>query len=273
MVRDVDDEELMRRYLLHAATAEERREVARRIAESDAFFESLSALEEQLIVQHLQGRLPAEWRDGFRAAFLDTGEGRRQVEEMRAFHEAMAPVPRSIDRTEPLPFRSVVRTPRRRRFLVPAAAAAAVATLAVGGLLFFARGEPGTTGSGETSVTPGTTAIFVLAPGLTRSRELTRSDVPGANVFRIAPDARQVRLELSVPADDVADVQLTLRIVGGTTLSIASAPDVRRSGANIEIAWLIPVELLPPGDYLLTATAAIAGTRETIATRFFSVVL
>src|ERR1041385_2166938 len=67
-VQGVRNESLMRRFLVGDATDEERDMVERAFMEDGAFFESLCALEHEMIVQYVRNELPAEWRERFKSS-------------------------------------------------------------------------------------------------------------------------------------------------------------------------------------------------------------
>jgi hypothetical protein len=264
------DAELMRRIVVDALSDDERERAAERIAESPEFALRLSAVEDELLVQYLQGTLDARWRSGVQA-FLDTPHGRARVARMAALRDALlsAPQPSAAPADRAARAGTIAATPRTssaRLFWL--AAAAAVGAAAIGGALYFGMRDAAppapTIATGPAG--PDTIVTLVLPPGL------TRSDRQAGNVFRIAPGARTVRLELVVAGEGFARVQAVLRRVGEAPL-LESSPDVRREGGDTRIAWSVPSSILSPNDYLLTVTAESSpGVRDTIATRFFSIV-
>jgi hypothetical protein len=264
-----NDEDLLRRFLVGEVSDQEREQVERRFIADPDFYDSLRGLEEEMLLSYHQGRLPDRWRLPFESHVLATAEGRRDLDRMGAFQDALAAARPGVPAAVP---------PQRRwwgfepGFGLMWAGAAAVLVLAAG--LWVSRDE-----RGGAPVAPDAAqrnaniarplATFVLVPGL------TRSDLRQSNIFRLPAGSGDIRLELTVPADGVGDVDAELKPVGGAPLRIASRPQVRSAGNSLVVSWLIPAnDLKATTDYLLTLwrSSTSPGEREAIASRFFSTV-
>jgi len=258
-------DELLKRFLVGDVTAEERDRVEQAFIGNDELFEELTALEHEIFLAHSRGELEPPWRERLDAILLESPARRRRAEQVRAFSAALQDVKPVFAATSgsvrsgPTVARITTRT---RSFL---ASAAAVVGL-VGGAWLISRTTPGRAPaglpSGDTPM-PREVATFVLLPGA------TRSDARQANIFRMLPGAQQIRLQLTLEDQDVAAVRATLTPVGGEPVSVPDPPTVRKTGAAIEIDWLIPARLLAPGDYIVTVMAG-GDAAEPLARRFFS---
>lgn len=260
MVPDIEDEDLMRRYLLDLVTAEEREHVED-WSESDENSERLEAIEYELIVQHLQGRLPEKWQPAFQSAFLDDPSGLEQVRQVAQMRRLLSNAANAAT-----PALAPTAQPRSRGMLV---AAAAIICVAVAGTLLYLNrpSSPQPAAAGSNGATPSRVVTLSLIPGV------SRSELQASNVFRLSTDAQSVVLTLTAESPSATDVTLTLKPVGGADLSIASTPIVRRDGSRLHIEWPLTRAQLAAGDYLLTVSAVTStGVRDTIASRFFTIV-
>lgn len=261
---DLRDEDLMRRFLLEDLTPEEREHVEAAFFRDPAYFDALSAAEDELILLHLRSELPERWRDSFQRAILDSPARRRHVDDMRGLLAAsVAAGAPPADGS-----RWWKRSPKGLGVLFTAAAA--VLILAFGWLLRQDRPQPATASPAiRTGVTPGVVTLF-LAPGL------TRADLRQSNVFRIPAGAARVQFGLVVPQHQLAEMRIQLRPVDGAAIATATGGDlvVRDTVDGLAVTWPVPASLLGPGDYILTVSATPAPGRdpESVAKRFFSVV-
>jgi hypothetical protein len=248
-------EDVMRRYLLSDVTPEEQAFVEDRIAESADFAEALAALEEELIVQHLQGKLPVGARARFDDAFLSSEAGRRRVEEVAAFRDLVSGL-----EAAPANAAAPVDAPSRGA-VIPgwAWAIAALVVLAVGGFLLLSRPRAIAPAAAGVSRTP-VMVTLQLAPGLTRSE--SRND----NVFSIAAGTDLVELILDAgDGGGSASLRASLRRVSEAPLPITTTP--ARAGRTVSL--VIPATTLAPGDYILTLMTGPQD--ETVTTRQFTI--
>ena len=262
----VQDEDLMRRFLLGEVGADERQRVEERFMTDAEYFEALCALEDEMVLSHVRGDLPPQWRRSFNAHILDSPDRRRRVEQTEELVSALRSSTWHMGVSKNLP--KPARWPRQAGVWL-AAAAGIVAVVMSGWLI---RRLPGpdrkTSVSSETTrLESGAIATFVLAPGLTRSA------LGASNVFRVAPEIQQIRIELSEPLSTVRPLRAELRVVGGDPIPVPTEPAIGHNGNRVEISWTVPARLLSPGDYLLTlSTETATDEREALASRFFSVV-
>ena len=265
MLLDLDDKDLKLRFLFGVMTDEERTLVEERFMSDPNYFDSLCALEREAIELHLRGELPSRWREGFKTRVLDSPARRARVDEAAAFVSALKSVTGHVDdETEP--------TKRSAWWTVGVLAACAVVVAAILVNVIQRQGTGGEshvrTEPGPTSPAPGAVATFVLLPGL------TRAELRQANIFSVPGGTRQIVLELIVPAPPVpvADVQASVRPVGGAVLATPIAPEVQHIPEGLRFKVRLPAESFGRGDYLLALSRRAAdGTRETFASRFFTI--
>jgi hypothetical protein len=253
------DDDLMRRFLLGQATPEERDRVEERYMRDADYFEALCALEHELIVAHLQGQLPASWRDLFESQ-LDASPARRQrVEETRAFMNdlvAAAPPP-ALRRS---------RWVHRNSWYL--ASAAAILAFAIGAWHFRAPIPERAAAPARTDAASGPTVVtLLLRPGL------LRSDTAQANVLSLPRGVERILLEATFPEVTGSTPGAELHVVGGGVIPVPDPPNLRPTGEGLQLSWSVPSRLLPRGDYLLLITAKAEPAGNSIAaSRFFSVV-
>ena len=264
------NDDLIRRFVLNTATPEECDLIGRRLVEDPDFIDEIGGMQDELILAHLNGRLPAEWREAFQAAFLNPVEGQRIVEEDAALRRALAAAATSAVAASPGRRANPLRTRA-----VTALACAAVLVLAVTAMLIYrGRSQPGTSGpSGAAAprpadAAPAPTAIatFILVPGTTRA-------AGGGNALRVPAGIAEMQLRVVLPSPPFTTARFSIAPVGGRPLMIASTPEARFEADAIHLTWSVPASLLPPDDYLLSASVATAGGEtEPLITTFFSVV-
>jgi hypothetical protein len=263
IVQDLQDEDLMRRFLLGESGDKERELVEDRFLTDPAYFEALCALEDELILSHIRGDLPQRWRRPFDVHVLASPARRRRVEEAERLHQSLSSSRRQ-------PGRGAKRTLWTSPISLWMAVAAGIFGVVFSGWLIGRR-----TASDREAAIPSPTnrsqpvalATFVLAPGL------TRSELGASNVFRVEPGIPQIRLQFSAPAGSDGTLRTVLRPVGGESIQVPAEPEFRRDGNRVDVSWVVAAPLLPRGDYLLTLLSeAPAGQREPLASRFFSIV-
>jgi hypothetical protein len=266
-LRRVRDEDLMRRFLVSDVSEAEREQVERQVAEDREYFEELCALESDMIVAYLQGRLPREWHERFEQSVLASPARRREVEEQRAIRSTFAAIEAQRAREER---RAPEASSRTSRWPAPTMrlAMAAVLLLAAAGLTVYRLAPRGNHAAPTTrgQLDP-RQMTFVL------NANQTRSPGQAANIFRAPSSEATVRLEMRVVAEALTAPEVTLQSVGGPIVDGPAVPEVEASSAG---AFVVSREIdggrLPAGDYLLTLTATSAGgERIDVASRFFSV--
>lgn len=80
MERNLDNDQLMIRYLLGEASEQERTQIEKQFFADDNFFEHLLTIEDELIDCYVRGKLPPHDREQFEKHFLASPEMRRRVE-------------------------------------------------------------------------------------------------------------------------------------------------------------------------------------------------
>jgi hypothetical protein len=275
---DVRDERVMRRFLVGDVTPDEHDAVDDACAEDSEYFEALCALEEELLVLHLRGELPADVRNRFIETLPDYPARQRRLDELAALRSVIAEEARLVaangDHRAPVPSAPVpsapVLAPARpssTRYLPLAAAAGFVLVAAVGIWWSMSQRHPSDTFPPPITTTRKSTT-FMLALGQ------NRSDASQQNVFGVPRDVDDVDLEATVRPSAGATLSATLQRVGGEPIPMAGAPhDLRtRDGASVA-RWRLPGSALGVGDYVLTiAEERSAGERDTLARAFFSIV-
>src|SRR5262245_21491808 len=95
-----EEEDLIRRYLLDNASAEERRQVEARLLEDDDYGEWLLLIEDELIDDYARGAMPAGERELFSRNFLLTARRRQDLVVTQALMKCAADNMEASDTTE-----------------------------------------------------------------------------------------------------------------------------------------------------------------------------
>jgi len=246
-VNDTADDRLMTRFLLDDLPADERALVQDRSAADADYFESLCALEDDLILRHLRGELPARDAQLFARAYASPARQPR-LESAQALLEAA----RHMKRDVPLrPFnwqraREWLAMPR----MVPTFAVVSVALVLIGSIPLALYGMLGASrivaGAGL-----GTRTIFALQLS---ERDDRRAASPAGRQLdvRIPLEATDVRVDLDVvPAIDTPEtvvVELS-RLDGG---SVVTDGRWQLVSAGRVVSLTVPSGDVPAGDYILT---------------------
>jgi hypothetical protein len=267
----VEEQEILRQYLLGDLPAESQRSLEERLMTDGELYDELLMAEDDLVDQYLAGVLSGGAREAFERRFLATPECRRKLNFASALrkHIAAAEPPRpEAEQSEPSP-------PARRSLLQilfppgrPAVgwAWATVLLLAVTAASFVVvrtwRGR--VTGGPEIAA-----RVFnvELKPGAVR-----RS---GEEMRRIAPpaDAAVVRLELESASGEGRGYRATLLADDGRTLLSRDNLEAREQGGARYVPFDIPAGLLTRGDYRVKLSRLAAGdaTPEDLASYSFRV--
>lgn len=253
----IDDprDALMRRFLLDEVTPAEREQIEEQFLADPEVHEQLRALEDDLLLSHLQGRLPDDQRRQLDARLLASPDLRRRYDAIRLIDAAIVSLP--------MPGRS-----SRASAIVWLAMAAMLAVVIVGIWMLreVARSSPPTPSpivAGHVRPEPVSVATFPL------QTSDVRGPAPQQNVLHIPPGATVVELTIRIRVNGLANPTATLKPVSATELP---GTDVSRdiyvsSGADdVTVSVRVPASLLPVDDYLLTITADSAGRpRGTVA--------
>jgi hypothetical protein len=270
----IDDEDVMRRFLLGRSSPEEREAIEERFLIDADYFDALCALESEMGLDHLSHRLPARERQAFERAVLAVPSRARHVQELESFTAALEAQRPSSPRVQ---HRTWLRVAidflgaRAPRLAVMASAAAVVLAAAV----FLQSPSPGPQSDDPatepTAVAPAAPPALVveswqLTPGITRAQ------LRQANVFRRPVGAAQIELATVIPDAPVARIRATLSHVDDGPLALLSEPDVTAVPDGIAVRVRVSATLLIRGDYVLSLSRlADDSAPEPFATRLFTV--
>lgn len=248
------DDDLMRRFLTEDLTGEERAAVEERFMQDTAFFESLTSLEHEMMVDLIDGRLPERWRAPFEAAIAGAHDRRRRLDDVRAL---MAAMPASADG----PKAEALRSGR----LGWMAMAASLVILAGGAALWKQRASVPAPVTGEhvpDAPLPPTVMTALLEPGPDRSASDT------LNRVNVAADVSRLRLVCVLEPTGPGTVVARMRAVGGAGLELPPATQTRVTSEGLEVVWELPASAVEAGDYLITYRLDDAGGARVLGTRF-----
>ena len=264
MTYDLDDEQLMRRFLVGQVSDEEESQIEDRFMGDPDYFDALCALEEEMMLAHARGELPVEWRPGFRKRVLDAPARRAHADQVVAFADALREAHSAL-RVTPAPTLGWRQKPSTRLWLAAAAALVVAVALAVSRQREDVP-PPSDVRSPAVSAPAGTFATFVLAPGL------ARSELGQQNVIVLQAEATQVQLELTIRSPmTTAPLRAALRTVGGPSVDLPTAPVITESPAGMRVICLVATRLIPRGDYVLSIVPEADPDGEPLARRFFTV--
>jgi anti-sigma-K factor RskA len=98
-VRETErDDNLLKRYLLGTASAEDQAAVEARYFRDSDFHALVLAVEQELICDYVRGHLPAAARARFESHYLATPARRRKYEQTRALLARLSDLPDAEDR-------------------------------------------------------------------------------------------------------------------------------------------------------------------------------
>lgn len=252
---DNPGDDLDRRFLFGDVTPDEREHVETRMADDQAYFEALCALEDELVSAYARGTLPEAQRVRFAETLAAYPRRRERLHEIESLRAVLA---ESSSDAAP------INRPKSRAVLY--AFAAVAASIIVAAVLWNRAGtdERPRAGVGkDAGVTsqPVEIRTFVLALGQTRDGNGPARSFPnpGSSGF--------VDLVVDLPSTPAA-LRATLTRVGDPTVIASGVP---RPGAPDEpasrIAWRVSSSTVSAGDYLLTLRDA----DETVASAYFRV--
>lgn len=258
-MRQANDDRVMMDFLLGRLDGETREQILDQLGTDEAYFESMAALEDDLILRWHRGELSPEDGDLFAREYAAPARRARVDAALELLGAAAAwkekEVPASVL------FR--LRTWATSQQLWPRLAAAGAAVVLLAGLSWWVFGR-GAESTGTTR--PGTVAFTLAAVGErgTPSEGFDRIDLPR--------DATSVELTVESPSVP-GDARLTAEIRAldrGTTLPVAP-PVVSKSNATTRVTVTVATTSLPDGDYVLTLRDQGAPGSEPVATQSFRV--
>jgi len=277
------------RYLLGELNEDEQMELEDAFFSNDAFFEHLAAVETELIDSYVQGELSAGMRSRFEGRYLGSP---RQVERIqfarRLLQLKQTTRPETLEQISWWQRYGVLSILRKPLFAVPAAIITVVFSVSV---VWWAyrpyRAEPTETVKAHLEPAPGQSGpparkglevpshpaapdpeggivALSLTPGLTRSS--------GEGVeLTIRPSDTLVRFIVEYEGEDFAAYRAVIRSPEGRELWQESGLKPVRPGGR-KVVVTMPADKLPPGDYVLSLSAAPSpGVFENVADYTFRV--
>lgn len=260
----VEEQNILRQYLLGDLPAESRRSLEERLMTDEGFYEELLMAEDDLMDQYLDGTLTGLTREVFEGRFLAVSEGRRKLRFASALREYVA----AAEQPEPEPEEAGPVPPARGRLLRllfperPALgwALAAALLMVAAAVLVTVRNLRGPEVAARVYTAE-------LRPGSVRQS--------GDDMKRIAPppDAAVVRLELESSSEAGPGYRAVLLGDDGRTLLSRDGLETRERDGTLYVPFDVPAELLTRGDYRvkLSRIAADGATPEDLASYSFRV--
>lgn len=266
MDQTAEETRALKEYLLGQLTPERGAPLEERLLTDRAFYEELSAAEDELIDLYLEGDLDAADRAAFESHFLSAPERQRKINFARALRryvatEAAAPAEAVEDAADPqaeappeAPPPELGPTPlRRNRFPMLFARRPALAFSLAAALLVSVAAVSWLAVGRRTSQSPRNVYAVTLTTGLTRDSGETRRVTP--------PDgADTLRLRLELPADaDYASYRFELQTPEGRTVHTGDHLKPAETDGRPAVEADVPTELLPAGDYQLKLSGLSTG--------------
>jgi hypothetical protein len=253
MPLSADEEARVFRYLLGAASADERSAIEERLFADDDWANAIQAVEMELVRDYLRGRLDADVRRTFEAHLLKNPGLRKKVDEERALMTALRPS----------------WSARLRNLLAPAPLGYAVAfaslciAIWLGAQNATLRNQLDQARRSTAKNTP-VFATFMLSPGTLRGEPQT------ARRLSIGANISEVRFELEYPKASAGTAyRAALQLVGDG--EVASAPAIAAPPASVVVAF--PAAPLTTGDYILRLSVQTAsGSYEPVESYAFGIV-
>jgi hypothetical protein len=257
-----DDEALAMAFLLGRLAGEERERVDARLFADDEFFALLRGCEEELIRDHLTGRLSREDETLFRRKYLTTPLFRENVKFASAIVYAIGGRASITEKSRPIR-RSGIRPGRWRLSLAIACATAAVLGIGLlqsefstrrlsAQIALLQQSQHRLQETVAASAGRRVLASFVLTPGLQRRNS------EHASVLSLPPGDGQVEFQLQADSDSRATrYRVAIQTAEGPEVwSSVVHPGPARDGA---IGISVPVGIFRPADYIAVLDDADGG--------------
>lgn len=253
MSLDLLSEESLRRFLLARMEASAREAVHRRLVEDTALFEQLAAAEDDLILDHLQGRLTLMETLRFRKIYLSSHAGRMAVDAVRVRRETMR---RVLEQDEARPVVGVFQLRKLRWHWLTVAAACSLILATV-----LWKSEPGRT---PPPASPPTLLTVLLLPPQDRGAPQRANIVPLLSTGVL-------RLRINQPGEMVCRApRAVLRPVDLPTAAFSATANGTRGSGSVDYFVDLPPGALRDGDYIIEIDGAGEGaTREICTSRNF----
>ncbi len=269
-VTHVEDEQVLTRFLLGGLAPSERQAIEDRLTEDAEFFESLCALEDELILKWHRGELsPDDWQL-FTQSYLQSPPRQARVASVRELIDAAE---RWQHDAEPRPslwgrLPRWLTVPRRvPQFALAAAGAVVIAVIPA--LLYQTRDAMRRLQEAEREITSlrqqsggaqHLAAVFTLAPVTVRGQ-----DTDATNVVRVPREAAEVWLrfemaDLGTPAGFDAILEPLERRLATTPLPA----HLERTATGMLVTLTMAASDLPDGDYVVRLRRLTAGDSSDI---------
>jgi hypothetical protein len=272
-VIQVEDEQLLTRYLLGDLAPAHRQAIEDRLTEDPVFFEAMCALEDEVILKWHRGELAAEDWQFFTQSYLQSPSRQARVAAVRELIDAAE---RWKHEAEPQPS-LWSRMPRWLTVSRPVpqlamAAVGAVVIAVVPALLYQTRdamkrlqdAEREITSLRQTGGPQHVTAVFTLAPVTVRGQEKDAT-----NVVRVPRDAADVwlRFEMADPGTP-AGFDAILEPLDRGPAATPRPARLEPTATGMLVTLTLPASDLKDGDYVLRLRRLTAGdSSDIVATR------
>jgi hypothetical protein len=273
-VEQVEDEQVLTRFLLGDLAPADRQAIEDRLIEDPAFFESLCALEDEVILKWHRGELsPEDWQL-FTQSYLTSPPRQARVASVRELIDAAE---RWKHEAEPQPslwgrLPRWLTVPRQvPQFALAAAGAMVIAV--VPALLYQTRDAMRRLQDAEREITSlrqqsggaqHLAAVFTLAPVTVRGQ-----DTDATNVVRIPRDAAEVwlRFEMADPGTP-AGFDAILEPLDRRPATTPRPARLEPTATGMLVTLTLAASDLPEGDYVLRLRRLTAGdSSDIVATR------
>ncbi len=281
---DIDS---IRRYLLGASAPAEAERIERRLLADRAFYDEVSACEDELLDEYIGGRLAAGERESFEGIFLVAPERRQKLRFAlalrRRIEESVPPSDASSVMVSAGAFAGAPRAGFFRR-LSPnerAAFASVVLIASAGAVLLAVRApwrtpaQPAAPAAVERAASvsrpdapPAHSVPTALPNNRTNARAkivavaltpgLTRGAGDQTRRVEITPGVELVRLQLLITSADYASYQATVRSVEGRAVADLTSLAADSVGGAPAVVVELPASSLAPDDYRVK----LSGLRE-----------
>ena len=249
-----ESEEQIIRYLLGDSSEDEISALESHILREPAFFDSVAAVEDSLIMKYVCGNLQARWLPLFENVYLTSDARRARVESARVLREAVSDA-NAWHKVRWTTLKSSLRSLRP----VILAPALAILVLTFGWIVWKGASL---TQSGRPIM--GSQIAFRMKPGLRRSSQEGSSSTP--QQFALAGRIHEIRFDLEIVA---LPQYKSYRALVGTPERPATWSGAATVQGDI-LSATVPADVLPIGDYTLQLQGVTStGNAEPIDIYYF----
>lgn len=269
MEQNLEDNNLIQRYLLAELDEEMRQRLEERLMTDNEYFEELLVAEDELIDSYLSNALPPGDKEKFEGHFLSTPERRRKMSFARTLRkyivakEEELTVPAGIDNS----------SASRKRFLFPSfgfrnpiagfSVAAALLLMVIGVSWLILREQraenPSRPGNGGNVL-----AVNLTAGGVRSEGERNRITIPA--------NTNIVEFRLEIAFDEYKNYRAIIQTDTGSEVFSLDQLAAEKNGSERVVIVPTPAKTLRPGDYQLKLSGLAAGGElEDIGTYYFRI--